>query len=217
MTVMSDKQSPRRPTRRNGLGRLTASITAILTLMSGLALIPATAQAAGDYVYSAYWSDASTRKLFSSADGAQVYALPSSGDVVRAWAGGLGTGKWPTVNVGTSPAWIAFTPTGSKAYVTNSGSASVTPITTGASPSAGTAITVGSTPKGMAIGVTTLSAHPYAYVANQGDHTVSVIDTVSDTVVSTIAVADQPTTVTMSPDGSKVFVGCNGGTDKTCP
>jgi YVTN family beta-propeller protein len=47
-----------------------------------------------------------------------------------------------------------------------------------------------------------------AYITNFGepDHTVSVIDTETNTVIATIPVGDSPFGVAVSPDGSKVYV-----------
>ncbi len=50
------------------------------------------------------------------------------------------------------------------------------------------------------------SASPFAYIANRDSDTVSVIDTASDTVVSTIVVGDYPHGVAVTPSGDKVFV-----------
>jgi YVTN family beta-propeller protein len=45
-----------------------------------------------------------------------------------------------------------------------------------------------------------------AYITNQGSNTVSVIDTVTDTVVDTIQVASGPFSVAVLPDGSKAYI-----------
>lgn len=45
-----------------------------------------------------------------------------------------------------------------------------------------------------------------AFVTNQGDDTVSVVDTVSGLVVQTVAVGSKPAGVAVSPDGSRVYV-----------
>lgn len=50
------------------------------------------------------------------------------------------------------------------------------------------------------------AAEPFAYIANRDDDTVSVIDTATDTVVSTIAVGDYPQGLAVTPDGARVFV-----------
>jgi len=46
----------------------------------------------------------------------------------------------------------------------------------------------------------------YAYVANFGSNTVSVIDTTSDTIVKTIPVGRGPTGVALTPDGAFAYV-----------
>ena len=45
-----------------------------------------------------------------------------------------------------------------------------------------------------------------AYITNSGSNTVSVIDTATNTVVSTIPVGISPGGVAVTPDGSKVYV-----------
>ncbi len=47
---------------------------------------------------------------------------------------------------------------------------------------------------------------PYAYVANLGADSVSVIDTATQTVAATIAVGDDPDGVAVSPDGRAAYV-----------
>jgi YVTN family beta-propeller protein len=50
-------------------------------------------------------------------------------------------------------------------------------------------------------------AAPFAYVTNEGDGTVSVIDTATNTVVGTpIPVGSAPTGVAVTPDGKHVYV-----------
>lgn len=52
----------------------------------------------------------------------------------------------------------------------------------------------------------TATAAPFAYVANSASDTVSVIDTATNSVVTTIAVGDNPAAVAITPDGSKAYV-----------
>ena len=49
-------------------------------------------------------------------------------------------------------------------------------------------------------------AAPFAYVANAGDNTVSVIDTATNTVVAPIAVGSLPRGVAVTPDGKRAYV-----------
>jgi gliding motility-associated-like protein len=46
----------------------------------------------------------------------------------------------------------------------------------------------------------------YAYINNSGDGTVSVVNTINNTVVGTIAVGQTPIGVAASPDGSRVYI-----------
>jgi YVTN family beta-propeller protein len=52
----------------------------------------------------------------------------------------------------------------------------------------------------------TATAAPFAYVANSASDTVSVIDTATNSVVTTIAVGDNPAVVAITPDGTKAYV-----------
>jgi YVTN family beta-propeller protein len=49
-------------------------------------------------------------------------------------------------------------------------------------------------------------ASPFAYIANYGDNTVSVIDIATSTVIATVPVGLSPYGVAVSPDGTKVYV-----------
>jgi YVTN family beta-propeller protein len=54
---------------------------------------------------------------------------------------------------------------------------------------------------GLGLMASRAEAQPFAYVANQGDNTVSVIATASNTVVATIPVGSGPVAVAVTPDG----------------
>jgi len=66
------------------------------------------------------------------------------------------------------------------------------------------------------LGICSLSLGAYAqargYVANFGSNSISVIDTSSNTVVSTVPVGSQPNGVAVTPDGTRAYV-ANGGGD----
>ena len=51
-----------------------------------------------------------------------------------------------------------------------------------------------------------LYAQPYAYITNQGDNSVSVIDTNTNTVIQTIAVGHRPAGVVVSGNGKRVYI-----------
>ena len=94
-----------------------------------------------------------------------------------------------------------MTPDGSRAYVTNYGGNSVTPITV-SSNTAGSAIAVGTNPFGVAFSPDGTKA----YVANIGSNNVTPITVSSSTPGTAIAVGGQPYGVAFSPDGSTAYV-----------
>ena len=106
-----------------------------------------------------------------------------------------------TIPVGSEPSGVAVTPDGSRVYVANVTSNSVSVIATASNTVAAT-IPVGSFPTGVAV----TPDGSTVYVANLFDNTVSVIATASNTVATTIAVGDFPTGVAVTPDGSAVYV-----------
>jgi phospholipase C len=114
----------------------------------------------------------------------------------------------------TNPYGIAATPDGSAVWVTESGTNTVSVIPTSSNAISPTPIVVGIYPHGIAI----TPDGKTAYVANTGPNTgpggsyiVSVIDVASQTVTGTVDVGEAPQVVTISPDGSLVFVTCADG------
>ena len=106
-----------------------------------------------------------------------------------------------TVAIAGGPYGLAVTPDGSRVYVTDNTSGSVSVLDT-ATDTVTKTITVGAGAEGVAI--TPNGAQ--AYVANFTDNTVSVIDTATNAVTKTIAVGAGPADVAVTPDGAKVYV-----------
>ncbi len=113
----------------------------------------------------------------------------------------------------TNPYGIAATPDGSQVWVTESGTNTVSVITTATNKITGTVV-VGIYPHGVAI----TPDGTKAYVANTGPNTgaggsqtVSVIDVASQTAGTPITVGEGPQMVAVCPDGSYVFVTCADG------
>lgn len=50
-------------------------------------------------------------------------------------------------------------------------------------------------------------AQPFAYITNQGDNTVAVIDTATNVVTDTINLSIQPLGIAVSNDGSRIYAG----------
>jgi len=59
---------------------------------------------------------------------------------------------------------------------------------------------------GVMLASTPAGAKPFAYVANAGSNTVSVIDTATNTVVATVPVGALPSGVVITPDGTRAYV-----------
>jgi len=115
----------------------------------------------------------------------------------------------------TNPYGAAATPDGSQVWVTESGTNTVSVITTtGTKPTITNTIVVGIYPHGIAItpdGKTAYVANTGPNTGPGGSQTVSVIDVASQTETGTISVGEAPQIVTVSPDGSQVFVTCADG------
>jgi YVTN family beta-propeller protein len=108
-----------------------------------------------------------------------------------------------TIPVGPGPFGVAFTPDGSKAYVTNGYTVSVITVASGTVTST---IPVGKSPVGVAFGVAFTPDGSTAYVTTYGSGTVSVITVASGTVTSTIPVGPDPHGVAFTSDGSTAYV-----------
>jgi YVTN family beta-propeller protein len=140
-------------------------------------------------------SSTSTGSSTSTTSSTTTSTTMGTTSIALPYVGGL-------IQVGSSPEEIAFTPGDTYAYVTNSGSGTVSVINTAGGIVVYT-IPVGSSPQGIAI--SPASPH-YAYVTNSGSGTVSVIDTSTDQVVNTIPVGSSPTGVAIGPDGAYAYV-----------
>jgi len=110
------------------------------------------------------------------------------------------------IAVGTNPVGVVVSPNGARVYVSNYGSASVSVLNPTAATPLVTTITVGAQPFGMAI----TPDGSIVYAANSFD-TVSMIDTKTNSVYSTLTIDDaQPEqqwhSVAVSPDGRQVYI-----------
>lgn len=107
-----------------------------------------------------------------------------------------------TIAVGDDPAYVAFSPDGTRAYVTNRNSDTVSVINVIASQTIAT-VPVGDQPHGVAVS----PDGSVVYVTNIGGGSVSVIDTATNTVVgSPIPTGSWAYDVTFTPDGTKALV-----------
>lgn len=106
----------------------------------------------------------------------------------------------PSISVGDSPQGMAIKPDGSRVYVANNGSNSVSVINT-STDAIVTTIAVGSAPVKMVVS----PDGSRLYVVNYSGGSVSVINTSTNTIATTIPVGSNPTDIAISPDGSKVY------------
>src|SRR5260370_39170649 len=54
--------------------------------------------------------------------------------------------------------------------------------------------------------IATASAQPYAYVSNLSGNSVSVVNTLNNTIAATVSVAASPSGLAVTPDGGFVYV-----------
>jgi len=109
-----------------------------------------------------------------------------------------------TVTVGTDPFFVAITPDGTKAYVTNDQSVSV--IDT----SNNTVVATITSSVDDAVGIAITPDGTKAFVANAGNKKVLIIGTTTNTVDNTVPVGDSPYGVAISPDGARAYVTDHG-------
>jgi phospholipase C len=113
----------------------------------------------------------------------------------------------------TNPYGAAATPDGSEVWVTESGTNTVSVISTSTNKITGTVV-VGIYPHGIAItpdGKTAYVANTGPNTGPGGSQTVSLVDVASQAETSTIDVGEAPQVVTISPDGTLAFVTCADG------
>jgi YVTN family beta-propeller protein len=123
---------------------------------------------------------------------------------VRAAARAWGISKsTATIPVGTGPGGVAITPDGTRAYVTNLGSHSVSVIDIATNTVVDT-ISAVNFPARVAI----IPDGSRAYVT--AGFSVSVIDTATNTVIADITLPGQTFEIAIAPDGSGAYVGTFG-------
>ena len=104
-----------------------------------------------------------------------------------------------SIPVGASPVKITASPDGSRMYVSNQGSNSVSVIDTGTNLKIAD-VAVGEGPEGLAV------KGSKVYVANTNADTVSVIDRAQLTVVATIGVGHAPGQIAADPSSNTIYV-----------
>ena len=111
----------------------------------------------------------------------------------------LATGAVTAVALRDAPLGMVFTPDGTRVYVSNERSLTVIDTTT----TEAYDLVAGDLPRGLQLS----PDGKHAYSANFGDGTVSVIDTIANSITATVDVLNHPEVVAVSADGERVYVG----------
>ncbi|MBI3925891.1 MAG: carboxypeptidase regulatory-like domain-containing protein [Armatimonadetes bacterium] len=106
--------------------------------------------------------------------------------------------------VGLQPTDLILSPDGSRVFVVNSGSGSISVFGRGLVPER--VLPVGAQPQKLALS----PDGQRLFVTNRSSDSVTVIDVPSLTVWTTVEVGDEPIDVAFSGDGSRAFVTCKG-------
>ncbi|WP_406815758.1 YncE family protein [Mycobacterium sp. M23085] len=111
----------------------------------------------------------------------------------------LAAGTVKAVGLRDVPLGTVFTPDGTHVYVTNEHSLTVIDTTTTSAFDLG----AGDLPRGLQLS----PDGKHAYSTNFGDGTVSVIDTITNSITATLEVLSHPEAVAVSAGGERVYVG----------
>jgi YVTN family beta-propeller protein len=133
----------------------------------------------------------------TSPDGTYLYITHY--DTCSVSAVNLTTDSTTTVAVPDTPLAVVFTPDSAYAYVRNVHSITLIDTTTNHADD----IHTGNLPKGLWLS----PDGKLAYITNFGDSTLSVVDTISRSVVTTVDLPGYPDAVVVRPDGERIYVG----------
>ena len=111
----------------------------------------------------------------------------------------LATGAVTAVGLRDAPLGMMFTPDGTHVYVSNEHSLTVIDTTT----TDACNLISGELPRGLQVS----PDGKHAYSTNYGDGTISVIDTITNSITATLDVLSHPEAVAVSADGERVYVG----------
>jgi YVTN family beta-propeller protein len=135
--------------------------------------------------------------MTASADGARLYITHY--ETCSVSAVDLTTNTVTEIALGDAPLGVTVTPDGAQAYVTGLRSLTVIDTVTLAAAD----IVTGRIPRGLQIS----PDGKRAYISDFGDHTVTVLDTITNSVTSTVAVSGDPEAMAVSPDNQRLYVG----------
>jgi YVTN family beta-propeller protein len=134
--------------------------------------------------------------LTVSPDGACIYAIQP--DTQSISAVDPATHSTKTIALQDTPLDATVTPDGSHIYVTTPRSLTVVDATTNTTET----IPVGDLPRRVQMS----PDGKRAYVANFGSHNVSVLDAITNSVITTVEVGGHPEALALSPDGDRLYV-----------
>ncbi|MCK4773582.1 MAG: YncE family protein, partial [Candidatus Krumholzibacteria bacterium] len=153
-----------------------------------------------------------TRGVAITPDGTLAYAVsPNAGAVIPIDVQGLGTVKYPSIQVGSKPYAVVIHPEGDFAYVVNRASGSMSIIDVGTNLVVKTLL-VGNKPVDLVVS----PDGDRVYVANFGSKTVSEIDTDESSkthhkVLANMSPGATTRSISITPDGTRLYVGTNTG------
>jgi YVTN family beta-propeller protein len=133
----------------------------------------------------------------ASPDGAYLYITHY--DTSSVSAVNLTTGSTTAVGLRDGPLAVVFSPDSAHAYVRNVRSVTVIDTTTNDADD----IDVGDLPRGLQLS----PDGKRVYITNFGDGTLSVVDTITNSVATIVDVPGYPEAVAVSPDGERIYVG----------
>jgi YVTN family beta-propeller protein len=128
-----------------------------------------------------------------------VYLYLTHYDTCSVSAVNLTTGSVTVIALRDAPLGVVFTPDSAHAYVGNVHSLTVIDTTTNDAHD----IDTGDLPRGLQLS----PDGKRAYVTNLGVHALSVVDTIANSVATTVDVPGYPEVVAVSPDGERIYVG----------
>ncbi|MCZ8516582.1 carbohydrate-binding protein [Paenibacillus filicis] len=130
----------------------------------------------------------------------------------------IASGNTAQASVGSYPYGVGLSADGHTAYVTNQAESTISILSVdGLTLTPQNKLTVGTHPNSMLLD----AKRNWLYVANGDSDTISIVNTVSNTVVNTISLApypdapngSSPTNMTLSPDGGTLYVANSGNND----
>jgi YVTN family beta-propeller protein len=133
----------------------------------------------------------------ASPDGAYLYLTHY--DTCSVSAVNLTNGITTAIELGDAPLAVVFGPDSAHAYVRNLRSLTVIDTMTNDADD----IDTGDLPRGMQLS----PDGKRFYITNFGDRTLSVIDTITNSVATTVDLPGYPEGVAVSPDGERIYVG----------